>query len=179
MASKFPYMAVDTESDFNFVPPLFLGMSIAIPGSLGTYLPRNLVDGGNVDDEVFELGLEVIRNAPRRVFQHAGHDLVIFEKIGVPLLGKFACTMIMAHMINENLLSKSLDHLHKHYCGGEGKKRHPFMQTMIDTLGWSYVPTQLMYVYGKQDAVATLEVFEAIYPLYKKQFGELYATSTV
>lgn len=169
------HIAVDTEKDYKVDPPLFLGFSIAFPGA-GTYFPvGHLEQGVNIDEDLFHLAMKTIQNNKIRVFQHAGHDLIELEELGYPMWHiPYACTMVMAHMIDENLLSKSLDSLHKHFTGGVGKIRDPLMQDTIDTMGWRYVPTMLMMEYGTQDAVATSELFEILEPLYIEQFGPLY-----
>jgi DNA polymerase I-like protein with 3'-5' exonuclease and polymerase domains len=172
----FPHIAVDTEGDFKFDPPLFLGFSVAYK-TTGYYVPVGHFKepDANVDEDVLELAMKKIEEAPLRVFQHAGHDLMVLDQLGYPMWDKpFACTMIMAHMINENLPSKSLDSLHKTFTGGVGKIRHPVMQQIIDTLGWSSVPVYLMNEYGTQDAVATSELFLELEPRYVEQFGPLY-----
>lgn len=170
----FEHLAVDTESDPE--TGIKLGISCAYaPANLGTYFPiGHLEEGANIDDEVFEKLIIGIDKSKLRVFQHAAHDLDIFEQLGYPLNGRFADTMIMAHMIDENVPNKGLDYLHKLYVGGEGKDRHNLMQQYIDTMGWLYVPVQLMNVYATQDAVATSELYVELEPLFVKQFGVLF-----
>lgn len=166
-------IAVDTESDpaKDF---MFLGSSIALPDGEATYFPCNLVEGGNISESLYREMMETVQAVPLRIMQHAGHDLMVFEKQGYPLDGPFACTMIMAHMVDEEWVSKSLDSLHRMLTGGVGKTRDPIMQSIIDLYGWSHVPVQLMYEYAKQDAVATIEVFRKLVPMYIEQFGPLY-----
>jgi DNA polymerase I-like protein with 3'-5' exonuclease and polymerase domains len=165
---------VDTESDHEI--DLFLGLSLAVAG-YGMYFPiGHLEEDVNIDDEVYECAIDTIKNHRLRVFQNAGYDLMVFEKLGVKLDGPFACTMIMAHMVDENLPSKSLDSLHKVFVpNGVGKIRHPLMQHIIDTMGWRYVPVYLMNEYGTQDAVATSELFMVLAPLFEAQFGEMFS----
>lgn len=169
-----PHIGVDTESDFTLDPPLFLGFSLAF-GSQGMYFPVAHMEDGNVDSDIIELGMKIISENPLRVFQNAGHDLQVLDDLGCPMWDKpFACTMIMAHMIDENIISKDLDTLHKMFTGGKGKLRDPVMQQIIDTMGWRYVPIQLMAEYGAQDAIAASELFIELEPIYKNQFGDLY-----
>ena len=169
------HIGVDTESDPD--TDLFLGFSIAC-GEVGMYFPvGHLEADANIDDEVYDYSMNVIDKHELRVFQHAGYDLSRYEhKLGIPLQGRFVCTMTMAHMINENLVSKSLDSLHKHYVkNGTGKEMPELMKNIIKQMGWRYVPAQLMTVYGTQDAVAASQLFLALKPLYTAQFGELFS----
>lgn len=172
-----PHIAIDTEADYKVDPLLHLGFSMAY-SSIGMYFPvGHLEQDANIDEEVFKIAMEVMATARLRVFQHAGHDLDVLEEgYNNYLWDKpFVCTMIMAHMIDENIISKSLDHLHKTFVsGGVGKIRHPLMQQIIDTMGWRFVPVYLMNEYGTQDAVATSQLFLELEPLYKIQFGRLY-----
>lgn len=171
-----PHIAVDTESDPE--TDLFLGFSIAYQ-RLGMYFPvGHLQDGVNIDDEVFDTAMKVIDNAPLRVFQHAGYDLGRFQyKLGHILHDKrFVCTMTMAHMINENTINKSLDSLHRKYVkNGQGKFKNKVMEDITQKLGWRYVPILLMEQYASQDAIITSELYTALEPLYKEQFGEMFS----
>lgn len=173
LLGKMRFAAVDTEKDPETLQ--FLGMSVAFPG-MGMYFPvGHMEKDANIEIPTLELLMKTIRDIPLRVFQHAGHDLMEFQELDFPLQDlPFACTMIMAHMIDENVISKSLDHLHKTYTGGVGKIKHPVMEHITSKVGWRFVPVALMNQYGKQDAVATCELFCAVEPLWEKQYGPLY-----
>lgn len=165
---SFKYIAVDTEG---FTADTILGLSVAPPMSEGMYFPIGHMEDVNVDKEVQEAIAYTLLEVPYRIMHNAGHDLTILPYLAhLP----FACTMIMAHMVNENLWSKSLDAVHAHFCGGPGKKKHPVMESIIKTLGWEYVPYSLMSAYGAVDAQITMEAFLAILPLYEEQFGPLW-----
>lgn len=166
---NFKYIAVDTEG---FTRETMLGLSVAAPMSEGMYFPFGHMEDVNVDDEVKEAIAYTLIHVPYRIMHHAGHDLMILPEELADL--PFACTMIMAHMVNENLWSKSLDAVHAHFCGGPGKKKHPVMESIINTLGWEYVPYSLMSAYGAVDAQITMEAFLAILPLYEAEFGPLW-----
>jgi DNA polymerase-1 len=159
------FVAVDTEGDM-------LGFSVAIPG-FAMYIPvAHLQEDVNLDPTE---AIKVIDSVPCRIFHNAAHDLQIFENYGTPLNGPFIDTMIIAHMVDENIPSKQLDYLHKHYCKGEGKNRHPMMEGIIKAMGWEYVPIELMCEYATNDAVITLELFMTLRPLYEKQFGAFFS----
>jgi hypothetical protein len=165
--STFKYVSVDTEG---FAPNI-LGLSIANPALQTMYFPLRHREDVNIDVEVAEAIIEVLKAIPYRVFHHAAHDLM-----ALPVLFDlpFVCTMILGHMVNENLLSKGLDYMHKYYCGGEGKQMDPLMESIIKTMGWDYVPFELMNHYGAIDAKITMELFLVLLPLYEAQFGSLW-----
>lgn len=167
--SNFKYLAVDTEG---YVAQGLLGLSIANPLLESMYFPLGHREDVNVDQEVREAIRGVLTSVPYRVMHNAAHDMV-----ALPYLDKlpFVCTMIMAHMVDENVMSKGLDYLHKHYCKGEGKQMPELMLSIIKTMGWYYVPFELVNSYGDEDARITMELFIALQPLYEEQYGPLWS----
>jgi hypothetical protein len=165
---NFKYISVDTEG----YAPNILGISIAHPALHSMYFPVGHKEDVNVDAETYELIQHVLRTVPFRVFHHAAHDLIALPDLfDLP----FICTMILGHMVDENLMSKSLDYMHKFYCGGEGKEMDPLMESIIKTMGWEYVPYALMYHYAMVDAKITMELFLKLLPLYEAEFGLLWS----
>lgn len=167
----FKYISVDTEG----YAPNLLGLSIANPALRGMYFPLGHKENVNVDEEVRKTIDHVLTTVPYRIMHHAGHDIVALPKIkNLP----FVCTMIMGHMVDENLMSKGLDYMHKAYCGGDGgKQMDPLMESIIKTMGWEYVPFELMNKYGEVDAIIAMELFLKLLPLYEEQFGPLWSPS--
>lgn len=168
-----PHLAVDTESDPDV--DLLLGISVAFPG-VAMYFPvAHLEEDANITDAQLKELIEIIKSVPLRIFHHAAHDLEKLREIGYDLWYlPFADTMIMTHMIDENIRNKGLDYLHKMFTSKEGKNRSPLMQGMIDSMGWRYVPVTLMDDYAKNDALITEELFTEIRPLFEEQYGSLY-----
>ncbi len=166
--SKFKYIAVDTEG-YPYRP---LGISIANPLGECAYFPIGHTEDVNIDEDLYAQLIETIKKVPYRIFHNAAHDIVILPMVrDLP----FVCTMIMGHMVDENVMSKSLDYLHKYYCGGEGKTGDPVMQGIIDTMGWYAVPFMLMQKYAANDAKVTMELFLELLPLYEAQFDSLWS----
>lgn len=164
----FKYIAVDTEG---YVEKGLLGISIANPLLESMYFPIGHKEDVNIDDEVHKLLKETLMAIPYRIMHNAGHDIIALPYLfDLP----FVCTMIMGHMIQENIFSKGLDFMHKFYCGGEGKQMPPLMKSIIDTWGWEYVPFELMNLYGDNDALITMELFLALLPKYEEEFGPLW-----
>jgi hypothetical protein len=86
------------------------------------------------------------------------------------------CTMIMGHMVDENVMSKGLDFMHKWHCGGEGKLAHPLMESIKKSMGWEYIPFELINEYAEWDAKITMELFLTLLPKYEEQFGALWSS---
>lgn len=166
----FKYLAVDTEGYY----PNLLGISIAHPALSSMYFPVGHKENVNIDEEVYRFLKTVLKRVPYRIFHHAGHDITALPYLfNLP----FVCTMIMGHMVDENLMSKGLDYMHKHYTGKEGKEMDPLMASIIKTMGWYYVPFELMNSYAETDALITMELFLKLLPLYEAQFGPLWSES--
>lgn len=164
----FKCLAVDTEG----YAPNILGISIAHPALHSMYFPIGHKEDVNIDDETHTYLQHVLKSVPYRIFHNAGHDLIALPYLfDLP----FICTMIMGHMIDENVMSKGLDYMHKFYCGGDGKQIDPVMESIIKTMGWEYVPYSLMYNYATVDAKITMELFLELLPKYEEQFGPLWS----
>lgn len=168
--STFKYLTVDTEG---YVEQGLLGLSIANPLLESMYFPLGHREDVNIDQEIRDVIREVLTSVRYRVMHNAAHDMV-----ALPYLDKrpFVCTMIMAHMIDENVMSKGLDYLHKYYCGGEGKQMDPLMAAIIKTSGWYSVPFELVNGYADEDAKITMELFLTLLPLYEEQYGPLWSS---
>lgn len=165
--STFKYVAVDTEG----YAPNLLGISVANPLE-SMYFPVGHMEDVNIDEEITGILQQTLKKIPYRVFHNAGHDLIALPYLfDLP----FVCTMIMGHMVDENLMSKSLDYMHKHYCNGEGKLMHPLMESIIKNQGWYYVPFELMNAYADNDAKITMELFLTLLPKYEEQFGSFWS----
>lgn len=166
---NFKYVAVDTEG---FVPNP-LGISVANPALYSMYFPVGHREDVNIDEETYEFLCHVLKTVPYRIMHHAGHDITVLPFLfDLP----FVCTMIMGHMVDENLMSKGLDYMHKYYCDGEGKQMDPLMESIIKTMGWDYVPFELMNIYASEDARIDMELFLTLLPLYEEQFGPLWTS---
>lgn len=144
------YLAVDTEG---FTAETILGISVAHYGLETMYFPIGHSEDVNIDDEISEALRHTLLTVPYRIFHNAGHDLTI-----LPYLTDkdFVDTMIMGHMVDENVMSKSLDYMCKFYLDDEGKRMHPLMKSIIDTMGWYHVPYALMNDYAGHDALITM-----------------------
>lgn len=154
-------IAVDTEG---FLGQTIWGVSIAFRtnpnGLLSDYFAFNHKEE-NLSTGQQEILKKLIQEHPRIVLHNAKHDLKAFEMLGINRTKRFFDTMIMAHMVDENIPNKSLDYLTK-YFGVSNKKMPDGMKQIIDSLGWEYVPLPTMREYAAQDTVSTLELFEVL-----------------
>lgn len=170
-----PTWAVDSESDPD--SGMILGISISYAHQ-SIYFPINHLEAeANISDTILERLMNSMACRDLLVMHNKAHDLEVFrDELDLNLWDHpVADTMIMAHMIDENVPNKGLDYLHKHYTGKEGKNRSELMQQFIDSMGWKYVPVVLMAEYAANDALITEELFDVIYPLWKEQYGTLYS----
>jgi hypothetical protein len=167
--SQYKYLAVDTEG---YIDQGILGISVANPVLESMYFPLLHKEDVNIDDETHTYLKHVLTSVPYRIFHNAAHDT---EALPYLFDLPFICTMIMGHMVDENVMSKSLDWLYKTYCNKDGgKEMDPLMRSIIDTMGWYYVPYMLMYDYARVDAAITMELFLQLLPRYEEQFGPLW-----
>lgn len=168
-------MAVDTETNGKDIRD-GRGYAIGISASVfygnifyKTYFPV-AHSTGNVTDEIKELLFNIIRTRKAIIFHNAKFDLVSLETAGYR--GgyiKWYCTMLMAHMCNENLPSKGLDWLARNELKEGGKEKPQEWLAWFAIYGWSPdFPAEVMAIYAGQDAVLTLMLFFRIYPAFVK-----------
>jgi DNA polymerase-1 len=81
--------------------------------------------------------------------------------------GRFFDTMIIAHMHNEELPSKELDWLSKHFLNDSKDNDRLSQYTKI--FGWEDVPVELMAPYAKKDAELTYRLWEILWPQLKRE----------
>jgi DNA polymerase I-like protein with 3'-5' exonuclease and polymerase domains len=135
------------------------------------YIPVGHVGGENVSvlDALRILRCE-LELCDAVVFHNSKFDLLTIKRgLGLDLYQEnWYDTMLMQHMIDENLPSKALDYLGKHHFG-EGKEKDEAFEAFINGPGWGFVPIWMMEPYAIQDAKLTLRLFELLYPEFVKQ----------
>lgn len=167
-------VTVDTEG-----VKTMMGISVAFSGiSSGMYFPvdheasyRNLTSSQR--DKLFS----ILRDKKALVFHNAVHDIRVLARNGFNYTGQFYDTMLMCHWIDEEMMNYKLDFCSQYY-GGQPKAMPAAMSALLDSDGWSAVPTTLMDEYSSNDAWITHELFETILPLFEKEGfdGPLWAT---
>ena len=156
------------------------GVSLSARNKKGTlysaYYPiRHRLAGGDLDpdnmtEEVYKQVKEVVENAPLVVFHNAKFDLVSLETLDIYRRLDFVCTLILAHLIDENRpASKSLDNCTKYYLGYYGKEKSDVLEVFIKHFGWDKIPAAMMDRYAEVDARVTLELYEKL--IKKVDFG--------
>lgn len=81
--------------------------------------------------------------------------------------GRFFDTLAVAHMFNEELPSKQLDWLSKHFLNDNKDKDRLAQYTKI--FGWDDVPVDLMAPYARKDAELTYRLWEVLWPQLKRE----------
>ena len=175
-------LALDTETngrDHRCDPDFrMLGLSYAYRDrkkcskTISGYLPIGH-QKGNVSRDLF---LSVMRGLLERsdaiVFHNAKFDIPVIKRSTDNELDlwdyNWYDTMLMQHMINENLLNKSLDYLGKLYFN-EGKEKSDAFDHIVNNLGWGWLSVGLVRDYAIQDAILTLRLFEYLYPKFVKE----------
>ncbi|MFE1145226.1 3'-5' exonuclease family protein [Streptomyces rochei] len=101
-------------------------------------------------------------------FHNAKFDLESLRTAGYP--GKFHkwyCTMMMAHFLNENVPSLSLDWLSKNELKNPGKVKKDYKGIWAMGLG-NMIPVAEIELYAGIDTVRTLQLFERLHPYFVK-----------
>lgn len=168
-----PELAVDTEGTLTHPFSETWGLSVYSSWSQkpGEYFAFNHKIPAEMN--LPPIYLDWIRDAFGRrkdpiTFHHAKHDIRALRNLGINWTGPFKCTMLRAHMVDENLASKELDWLSRHY-GGDPKRNSELQQRIINLYGWPYIPIPIIRPYGANDAYITAELEAAIVQDFRSQ----------
>lgn len=175
-------VAIDTETNYWKKSPTprdvrdgtghACGISIAYrnaTGMIAFFLPFRYQSLNYSLDRFRPVIQRIVDNKPL-TFHNAKHDLVSLTTLGVDTSrARFFCTMLMAHLVNENLISKSLDYCAKYFLKNDGKHLSPYVKAVTDNLGWDMVPPIDFAEYASVDAALHLELFEHLLPKIKKE----------
>lgn len=164
-------VAIDVETNARDVrfDPLFRVLGVSWANSEGNYGYIHL--GRSRDDRgLLALSLQkvssLVASASRYVFHHAKFDLLCLRRLGFDLrLDSWFDTMLMAHMLDENLPNKGLDYLGKLYFN-EGKEKDEEFTRFVECFGWEFLPEWMIKPYAIQDARLTLKLFDYLYPKF-------------
>ncbi len=124
-------------------------------------------DNTHTVEEAAGLICGVIPEYDAVVAHNMKYDLIALRSVGIEV-GKFYDTMLMAHWINENWPNKSLDWLGNELLG-EKKVHDPLMESIINSLGWGFIPVDVISPYAKQDVALTHKLFKYLYPLFQAE----------
>ncbi len=167
-------LAVDTEAngqDIRDGRGYAIGISISYRKAgvqRSRYLPFRHYHEPNLPRDYLDT-LQKLFSEKMLIFHNAKFDLVSLKTLGLNVPGEFWDTMLMAHMINENWLSKGLDWLGWNLLK-EGKKDQDIIRNLAKAMGgWDRVRPEVMDSYAAQDATITLRLFEYLRPMFAKQ----------
>lgn len=110
------------------------------------------------------------------IMHNAKFDLEVLYNAGVDYKGKFYCTMLMAHLINENFpFSKDLSSCVMHYVDKDLKKKDDkYFDWCVERFGWANVPIEIMRNYAEQDAYVTYRLWQKLKLLFDKEIPASY-----
>lgn len=145
-----------------------LGFSICFDGlSDGFYLPFTHARD-NLSDAQKKKVFSILHKAEALIFHNAVHDLRVLARNGFNYRGRFYDTMLMAHWINEEMLSYRLNDVSKAY-GGKPKVMPQIMADIIEQDGWDSVPINWMTFYSGNDAYIEHQLFRELLPIFQEQ----------
>src|SRR5689334_14846536 len=150
-------LTVDTEGTLTHPYSETWGISTSTFG-VAPYFGFNHKLGTNLPKEWLPPLKEAIESAPTIVYHHAKHDLRALHNLDIHPKGKFYCTMLMAHLTDENRFSYELGPLSTSF-GGQPKKMSDVMKAIIDGFGYHMVPVDMWLDYASNDAYITEELF--------------------
>ena len=161
-------IAIDTETNGKEIRDgrgYCVGVSLSWEGENSLYLPfRHVDEENNYDLARFLPVLQAILDRFTIIFHNTAFDLISLRTLGCNTdKVKFMDTMLLAHLLNEELLSYKLDYLGKLYLG-MGKLKTKSFEIFVRVYGWDYLPVELMYEYAMFDAYLTYKLYEFLAP---------------
>lgn len=139
-----------------------MGFSIAFYSSgdlVSAYIPIRHPVGGNVDPGTRARFLDCL-SQKSLIFHNLKYDLHSLRTCGFTPMGRLYDTLTMAHMVNENWPSKSLDFLSRILLNDSKNKDD--LTIFTKKFGWARVPPDLMEPYARHDAVLTRRLFDIL-----------------
>lgn len=125
-------------------------------GIISAYFPIRHPEG-NLEKHEVEILKGVLESKPL-VLHNLKFDLHSLATAGIKPTGKLYDTVTIAHMLNEELLSKELNFLAKKFLNDEKKKDKVTEWTNL--FGYEAVPVHVMEEYACHDAELALMLFE-------------------
>lgn len=176
------FLAVDTETngqDIRDGRGYAIGISLAgmYRGVLMYgYFPIRHAFGSNISHDSVEALREAFANyTGTLVFHNAKFDLRSLATCGIQWRGDFYCTLLMAHLVNENLpYAKDLSSCVRKYVSKDiSKKDDPAFKASVKAFGWD-MPVEFMIKYASWDAAITYWLFEKLYPFFSREVSPAY-----
>lgn len=162
-----PFIPVDTEGTLNHPFSETWGLSTSA-NSVPEYFGFNHINGTNLPSSWLPRLADVLSHHDCLIFHNAKHDLKALRNLGIDYQGKFYDTMLMAHMIDENIFSKELDYLSRLY-GGDPKRNLDEIKLFAKAFGWAMIPLEYIRLYGANDAYITGELYRKLIDEFRDQ----------
>ena len=176
-------IALDTETNGKDVRDgsgILYGISISARSASGVlyvhyfsinHPDQNSRSSENISAEAFyELKQKIENYKGALVFHNAKFDLESLRTVGINYTGLFYCTMLLAHLLNENFpQEKSLGRCAQYYLKDPGKKELPEFLAFKALFGWEGMPSWAIKEYAEYDANMTLRLFELLWKLCAKE----------
>lgn len=161
-------ICIDTETNYTSFHDLryCMGISLCIDDECW-YIPTHHDDFGKGEIVTTDItGLfDTFSNVPI-IFHNAKFDLPVLRKLGITIPEEqIYDTMIMAHLIHEEMLSFELDDLAREYLG---VRKDVALAAAMRKFTWEHVPAYIMAKYAEQDARVTYNLFWCL----KNKFSE-------
>ena len=164
--SKDDVLVIDTETNWtdDYEDRYLMGIALCAKGQ-SCYLPVGHLPFFGVEPENVTVPDNLFsKTVAKLVFHNAKFDIQILERANVKLpTGNFYDTMMMAHYIDENELSYSLDNLCRVYkvAGKAGK----IAKAMKDN--WDNMLIDVMAQYAIQDVESTMALYHKLLPKFE------------
>ena len=176
-----PLVAIDTETTgLNIYPygeNYATGLSIAYRregyGVVSEYFAFRHNDSGDLEPGQKLLLKDTIEQLKLVTFHNAKFDLPSLKTLGIDYKNNFYCTMVLAHLIDENkpYAGKKLNACTKLYLNGDCKKDSP------DWEAWQkagiIIPSWVMREYAAYDTDLTLRLCEVLLDIIRAKEPEL------
>jgi DNA polymerase-1 len=144
-----------------------ISFTIRVGILVGGYYPFRHLDNNLSEEDKYKLKRAVENFKGYLVFHNAKHDLVALETLGIKYEGKFYCTLLLCHLLDEVLpYDKSLEQCIKYYLKDEEAKDDTLIKMWLVAVQdqWELIPADVMTPYAIQDAALALRLFEYIEP---------------
>lgn len=173
------FLFVDTETngeDIRDGRGYLTGISIA--GQVGreikaAYFPFRHGTGGNLPDHVKDALSDLLTLPMPKGTHNTKFDIVSLRTIGIQIKGPVYCTMVLAHLLNENRpFSYSLNSVAAWYLGKEAENQKEISEELkkaIEKFGWANIPVPIMDPYAVRDAVLGFRLMARLWPLLKDE----------
>jgi DNA polymerase-1 len=176
MAEHTNVLHIDTESNGQPIKDgrgYAIGMSIdfAVDSNLAYsyYFPFRHRNGSNLNWSYRDQLKKLIEDPNKtKVAHNARFDIDSSKTLGIDFGMNFDCTMLLAHNVNENLPSYSLDWLTRD-LGLPGKARDGDFKDWVKLLGWDGVPPENMGEYATTDATLLRPLRQHYKSIYDKE----------